>query len=104
MSGWRLWKSDPETGVQTWIIRDGDLVHYKTVAPVGQIIDENKKLRAAMEGQRQTDGIGRLVARVPLSVAYDGLSQALVQNDKKFVSKWLNDSDNAAFRVKEGRT
>lgn len=104
MSGWQVFQSDPITGVVTYTYRDGDLIHYKTVAPVENIIDENKKLRASLEGQRQTDGIGRLVARIPLSVAYDGLSQALVQNDKHFVSKWLNDSDNAAFRVKEGRT
>ena len=104
MSGWKVWQSDPETGVVTYYLRDGDLVHYKTVAPAAQIIDENKKLRASIEGQRQQDGIGNLVARIPLSVAYDGLSQALVQQDKGYVSKWLNDGDNAAFRVKEGRT
>tara|TARA_R110000824_G_scaffold27332_5_gene92947 strand:+ start:488 stop:805 length:318 start_codon:yes stop_codon:yes gene_type:complete len=105
MADWKVWQSDPDTGVVTYYLRDGDLVHYKTTAPAGRIIDENKRLRASMEGQRQKDGIGNLIARVPMSMAYgQGISEALVQNDKRWMSKWLNDGDNAAFRVKEGRT
>ena len=102
--GWELFKWDAKTGVSTWHYFDGANHHFRTDYPADNLVDENKALGAERAGRRHMDGVGELVARVPLPVYFDKLAEAERQRDDAFLSRWLNDGDNAAFRVREGRT
>jgi hypothetical protein len=69
----------------------------KTEVDLTQTIENNKIVRE-MQPARATN---RLVARgVPLTV----YEQSIVENwDESDWNKWLNDPDNAAFRIWPGR-
>lgn len=100
---WELWKHDFHTGVTTWHYFDGERNHWRTDYPVEGIVDDNKRLAAERAGKQHVSGVGELVARVPLNIAFEQLNEAAKQRDDKYMSRWLNDSDNAAWRVRGGR-
>lgn len=98
---WELFSHDPHTGKTVWRYFDGMATHYRTDMPVDNIISDNRAAQADLAGKAQQDGVGDLVARIPLNVAFQQLGDAM--HDQAYLSRWLNDSDNAAWRVKEGR-
>lgn len=100
-NGWELFEHDKLTGRTVWRLYDGEHTHFRTDYPVQQIIDDNQKAQAELRGKRW--GAGQRVASIPLNVYFDKLAEASRQNDDTYISRWLNDGDNAAFRVKEGR-
>lgn len=100
---WQLWKHDPHTGVTTWMYFDGERRHWRTDYPVENIISDNRMLAAERAGKRHVEGVGELVARVPLNIAFEQLNEAARQKDSGYLSRWLNDGDNAAWRVRGGR-
>lgn len=74
-----------------------ELVHVHTELDMTQTIDNNKVMRE-LHPQRSTN---KLIARgVPMTVAEKALRE---QWDEADWNKWLNDPDNAAFRVWRGR-
>lgn len=67
--------------------------------------DMSAVLREVQRGKEQgTDGkLGlRKLAEVPMSVYLRACAEGWVDDDKAW-KKWLNDPDNKAFRVHEGR-
>lgn len=93
---------DPATGRSVWWMLDedgNDIFRYDMPADV--IVDGNTAIRNQMAGQRW--GEGRRVASVPLPLYYDALDEAFLQGDQSYIKKWLNDSDNRAWRTFEGR-
>ena len=73
------------------------IVHVKTELDLEQAIENNKILRD-LHPRRSTN---KLVARgVPLTVAEKAMRE---QWDESDWNKWLDDPDNAAFRVWQGR-
>jgi hypothetical protein len=99
--GFELFDFDPATGRSVWRYFDGEKTVFRTDYPVDSLVKQNAESRAHFAGQRHGDW--SRVASVPLNVAYDsGLVEAIDQNDEKFVSRYLNDSDNRAWRTKEG--
>lgn len=102
-NGWTLFSHDPKTGVTVWKTTEDGQDHFRTDYPVDNVVAQNQYMQAEMRGARRSDGIGDLVASVPLNVAYAALTEAHSHGDDKYLSKWLNDGDNAAFRVREGR-
>ena len=40
---------------------------------------------------------------VPVKLFWDQLAEASREGEEKYVSRWLNDSDNRAWRTKSGR-
>jgi hypothetical protein len=73
------------------------VVRVLTESDMTQTIENNKVMRE-LHPQRSTN---KLVARgVPITVAEQALREGWDDNDWK---KWLNDPDNAAFRVWPGR-
>jgi len=73
------------------------IVHVKTESDMAQTIENNKAMRE-LHPQRSTN---KLVARgVPITVAEKALREGWDESDW---NKWLNDPDNAAFRVWPGR-
>lgn len=81
-----IWEDDaPET------------VHIYTEQDMTQVVENNKVMRE-LHPQRS---MNKLVARgVPMTVAERALREDW---DQKDWAKWLNDPDNAAFRVWRGR-
>jgi hypothetical protein len=95
---------DPRTGRTVWSMFDGEKTVIRTDTPVAQTIEDNTLFRnAASAGWK---GDYHRVASVPMQLLYDdnlGLNKAIQQGDDKYVSRFLNDSDNRAWRTKEGR-
>lgn len=100
---WTLWDYDFKSGIQKWVKHDerGNLV-MRTDYPHEATIDDNAAARAA--AGTGWGGDWHRVASVPLPVLYDsGLHDAQANGDERFISRWLNDSDNRAWRTKEGK-
>lgn len=98
---WTLIDWDPKSGRTVWHMFDGEKTVVRTDYPVEATVAENEMFRK--EAGNAWKGDWHRVASVPLNVYYDQLHEAEVQGDKDFVSRWLNDSDNRAWRTKDGR-
>ena len=80
-----------------WEDDDPSTIHIYTEQDLTQAIENNKILRE-LHPRRSTN---KLVARgVPISVAEKAM---LEQWDEQDWARWLDDPDNAAFRVWQGR-
>lgn len=98
---WTLYDYDFQTGRSVWHYFDGEKTVFRTDYPVDTVISQNNAVRT--EAQRAWTGDWHRVASVPLNVAHDsGLVQAHSEGNDKFVKRFLNDSDNRAWRTKEG--
>lgn len=73
---------------------------YRTDYAVDDTLEANRDVRNAASGGWAGDW--HRVASIPLNIYYDKLHEAVRQDDMKFVSRFLNDSDNRAWRTKEG--
>ena len=97
---WTLLSHDEAMGRTVWTMFDGEKTHIRTDYRTDKIVSDNKAHLLDSAGQRW--GGGRRVASIPLNIFYDKLSEANDQRDDKYMSRWLNDSDNAAFRTFSG--
>jgi len=100
---WTLFSSDIRAGRYVWSRRNADgSVTFRTDTHCDAVIDQNT-------AQRNLSGSGwkgdwHMVASIPKNIAWhSGVVEAQSQGDDKFVSRWLNNSDNRAWRTKEGR-
>lgn len=101
-NGFALFDWDKATGRTVWYRENGDgTTTWRTDYPVEQVL----KLNAEQRNIARPDWKGdyHQVASIPLNVFYDKLGQAAAEQDMNYVSKWLNDSDNRAFRTKDGK-
>jgi len=99
---WVLYSSDIKAGKHTWRRTNPDgSVTYRTDTVVDPIIDRNAAQRNL--SQKGWAGDWHMIASVPKAILWDELMPASLQGDDKYLSKWLNDPDNRAFRTKEGR-
>ena len=100
---WRLFDYDFRSGRSVWMLEDGNKTIFRTDYPMQATLSENAALRN--EAGKAWKGDWHRIASIPLNIAFDedlGLMKAHEQGDTKYLSRWLNDSDNRAFRVKEG--
>lgn len=98
---WSLFDYDVKTGRQVWVLHNDDgSMTFRTDYPVQATIDTN----TAQRNLSQDNWAGDIhqIASIPLNVYYDQLAEATKQDDQAFISKWLNDSDNRAWRTKGG--
>jgi len=100
-NGWELVSADVEAGRSVWSYFNGQTTTYRTDYRVSNIVSDNREAQAEVRGKRHQDW--SRIASVPLNVYYEQLAEASRQGDDKHIARWLNDSDNAAWRVKEGR-
>jgi hypothetical protein len=99
---WWLVDHDPKLGRTVWALSNPDgSTTYRTDYMVQPTVDLNTAQRNIAKAD--WGGDWHHVASIPLNVYYDQLHEATRQEDDRFVSKWLNDSDNRAWRTKEGR-
>lgn len=94
--------SDIKLGRYVWEMQnpDGTTTH-RTDYMVDATVGINKAQRNL--SQDHWKGDMHHVASIPLNVYYDQLAAAEQQKDDRYLSKWLNDSDNLAWRTKGGR-
>lgn len=98
---WVLFDYNVKTGRQTWSLTHGDgSVTYRTDYPAEPTVDANTAMRNMLDPGWKGDY--HKVASIPLNVYWDQLAEANAQGDDRYISKWLNDSDNQAWRTKEG--
>ena len=95
---WRLFDHDFETGRTTWILHHPDgRMTFRTDYPVDRIIADNRL--AYNDSQNKRHGDWSRIASIPLNIYHEQLAEAQSQKDEKYMSKWLNDPDNRAFRT-----
>lgn len=101
---WELASWDPETGKTTWVhFTDDGRTVVRTDTPVQSTLDQNAAERSAMPTGWKGDW--HKIASLPMQLLYDdnlGLNKAIQQGDDKYLSRWLNSSDNRAWRTKDG--
>lgn len=99
---WTLFDFDIRTGRQVWhLVNDDGSETFRTDYPVQATVDINAAQRnMARPGWK---GDYHMIASVPLNVFHDQIAEASRQGDDRYVSRWLNDSDNRAWKTKEGR-
>lgn len=101
---WTLLEWDPVTGRTVWTLFDGEKTVIRTDYPVSSIMEHNAAVRNATPDGWQGDY--HRIASVPLNLLHDentGLMKAHKEGDDAYVSRWLNDIDNRAWRTKDGR-
>lgn len=100
---WKLFDYDFQSGRSVWVMNDGNRTVFRTDYPIETTLNTNATLRK--EAQKAWAGDYHLVASIPLNIWNDedlGLQKAHLSGDDRYVSRWLNDPDNKAFRTKEG--
>lgn len=99
---WTLFAYDQETGRSIWSQWIDGNIAFRIDTPVDQIIQANTIDRNADHPHRFGEYVR--IASVPLQHFHQqGLADAIGEQDDKFLSRWVNDSDNAAWRVREGK-
>lgn len=99
---WTLYSSDIRAGKYVWMRRNPDgSITTRTDTHCDAIVDTNKAQRNL--SQKGWKGDWHMIASIPKTVAFNAIVEAHSQGDDAYVSKWLNDSDNRAWRTKEGR-
>lgn len=98
---WKLFAYDQETGRQIWSQWIDGKITFRIVTPVDHIIEANKADLNGDHPHRFGDYVR--IAAVPLQHYHQtGLAEAMAQHDDRFVSRFINDGDNAAWRTREG--
>lgn len=93
---------DYATGRSVWRYFDGQKTIFRTDYPVHSLIEQN--LLERNDAGKDWKGDWHKVASIPLNMAWqDGVVEAFNQHDDKWISRMLNNSDNRAWRTKEGR-
>jgi hypothetical protein len=99
---WVCLGHNPNSGVSTWAMRDGEDVVFETRQDASALLDKNRAERNMANNNWKGDY--HRIAAIPVSMMYDGyFHEASKEGDEKAVLKFLNDSDNAGLRTKEGR-
>ncbi|EHK75202.1 hypothetical protein SM0020_24880 [Sinorhizobium meliloti CCNWSX0020] len=98
---WTLFDHDMTTGRSVWHYFDGEKDVFRVDYPITNIVNQNQAVRN--EASRAWSGDWHRVASIPLNIAYDsGLVQAHTEANDRYVKRFLNSSDNRAWRTKEG--
>ena len=94
--------SDITIGRFVWKQWDGEKLILRTDYHVDPLLKATEATRNDTAGERW--GEWRHVSSMPLNLYHSsGFAEAQRQGDKKWLNRWHNDSDNAAWRTFEGR-
>lgn len=98
---WTLYDSDIKLGRFVWVKHEPNgAMTFRTDYRVDPTVEINKAQRNL--AQDNWKGDYHHVASVPLNIFHEQLAEATQQDDNAYLSKWLNDSDNRAWRTKNG--
>lgn len=99
-----LFDYDPEIKRTVWLVFDdrGQMKGAHVEQEVDDILDRNAEAEKETYGMRFGDY--NRVASVPLTfLEKSGLGDAIDGRDKRYISKVLNDADNAKLRTSRGK-
>jgi hypothetical protein len=99
-----LFDDDREIGRKVWLIFDdqGQMKGAHVEQEIDPILEANAEAEKATHGMRFGDY--NRIASVPLTFfEKTGLGDAVDAGDRRYISKILNDSDNAGFRTSRGK-
>lgn len=97
---WTLAEWDAATGRTVWALFDG----ARTVMRIDYPVEAVVKANTAERNGDKPRGEWRKLASVPHNVLHaSGLDDAIGQGDRRFVARWLNSSDNRAWRTSDAR-
>jgi hypothetical protein len=99
-----LFEHDPEIGRTVWLVFDGkgNMKGAHVEQEVDAILEANKMWADISAGTRFGDY--NRIASVPLTfLEKTGLGDAIDNGDRRYLSKVLNDGDNAKFRTSRGK-
>lgn len=102
---WSVFDHDPVTGRTIWVSLDegppGKTL-WRVEVPIDGLVEANAEAEKATHGVKFGDW--NRIASVPLNILEkSGLDTAVQMRDNRFISKFLNDSDNSKFRTSRGR-
>lgn len=100
-NGWRLFNHDAATSRTVWVLHEDGKIHFRIDYQVETLISQNAERRAASAGTKFGDLAH--IASVPLNIYHDKLAEAQRVGDDKYLGKFLNDSDNQAWRTRDGK-
>ena len=116
MSAPRLLDTDPLARTSRWFHYDEDTGDFRieTRQDVQAVVQENKALynstdeRTRFNVRGKESPLGARMAQIPLQVWGQLVQKGIVRWDYTVVDqqafdRWLNDSDNLAFRTRPGR-
>ena len=105
----RLFDEDPLTKSRTIFHHDGENITFETISDFSDIIEANKaSMNVFDERARYKGDLMNRVASIPLVLLFELKQKGIlgdnfmVINQKEF-RRWLDDSDNKAFRTRPGR-
>ncbi len=99
---WTLISHDFHLKRTVWARQNPDgTTTFRTDYAVDDTVEANRDMR--VNASKGWTGDWHKVASIPLNVYYDKLHDAVQQDDMGFVNRFLNDSDNRAWRTKEGK-
>lgn len=99
---WTLFDHDFHLKRTVWARQNPDgSTTYRTDYAVDDTIEANREMRNA--ASKGFAGDWHKVASIPLNIVHEQLAEAQTQGDDKYLSRWLNDIDNRAWRTKDGR-
>jgi len=100
---WLLIEHDPIAERMVWILeQDGVTVIRTDYYGAAALRAENEEAEKASHGKRFGDWVR--IASVPLNeLRASGLDRAVREGHDRFVSRWLNDSDNRGYRTSRGK-
>lgn len=97
---WELMQYEPALKRSLWSYFDGQKTHYRHTYEVDDILDVNRTEYNENHGKRF--GEWRKVASIPSGIFFDSLGTAAQNRDQAYINRFLNDSDNRAFRTFAG--
>lgn len=101
---WVKIAENPQSGVSTWAMSEGEDIHIQERQDLSVLLDENKALMNMSNKTWKGDKL-HSVARIPLVMLHDknsGIGEAMREGDETYIKKVLNDGDNVNLRTKGG--
>lgn len=94
---------DPLAGIVERVHLDDDRIIRETIQDSTAIVEANHALYTHFDERSNWKGDGEhRVASIPLSIFFKLKADGIVDDPVRF-KRWLNDSENQAFRTRPGR-
>lgn len=98
---WLPWSYDPaeRKRVEFMELETGQVI-FRTLTDVEWLVEENKAAYNDSADKRWGDG--KVVASIDLPTYFNKILPAKINGDDAWIKRWLNDSDNRAYRKFKG--
>jgi len=99
---WLPWSYDPVTRKRVSFCENADgTILWNTETVVDELVAANKEAFNDSEGKRWGDG--RVIASIDMATYFNKIVPAKQAGDDAYIKRWLNNSDNRAYRTWKGK-